>query len=152
MKRFISELFCSLGVTESSNSIASTKEASMRPDDAKIYHDIYITLKDKSDKAVQKQLELGKKYLAHHKGELSFSATVLAHNLERHQQVPYLVNEEDFDVAFHMVFAGKWAHDLYQDSPAHVNDFIPKSKGNWVKIRVFDSADANSPFKVLAQN
>lgn len=154
MKRFIPALFRSLGVTESSNASASTKEESMRPDDEPIYHDIYITLRDKSHKAVQKQLELGKKYLAkaEHPGELSFSATVLAHHLKRHQQVPYLVNEEDFDVAFHLVFAGKWAHDLYQDSDAHVKYFIPLSKGNWVKLRVFDSEDANAPFKVLTQN
>ena len=91
--------------------------------------------------AVQKQVKLGKEYLGVHKhpGELSFSATVLATGLKRHQQVPYLHNETDFDVAFHLVFANARAHNLYQCSYAHVHEFIPRSKSNWQELRVFDS-------------
>jgi len=109
--------------------------------DAPIHHDIYITLKDHSKLAIQKQLKLGKEYLGVHKhpGELSFSATVLATGLKRHQQVPYLHNETDFDVAFHLVFANARAHNIYQCSYAHVHEFIPKSKSNWQELRVFDS-------------
>jgi len=109
--------------------------------DTPIHHDIYITLKDHSKFAVQKQVKLGKEYLGVHKhpGELSFSATVLATGLKRHQQVPYLHNETDFDVAFHLVFANARAHNLYQCSYAHVHEFIPKSKSNWQELRVFDS-------------
>lgn len=106
-----------------------------------IHHDIYITLKDHTKIAVQKQLRLGKEYLGvrQHPGELSFSATVLATGLKRHKQVPYLHNETDFDVAFHLVFANARAHDKYQCSYAHVHEFIPKSKSNWQELRVFDS-------------
>jgi hypothetical protein len=109
--------------------------------DTPIHHDIYITLKDHSKIAVQKQLRLGKEYLGvhQHPGELSFSATVLATGLKRHKQVPYLHNETDFDVAFHLVFANARAHDKYQCSYAHVHEFIPKSKSNWQELRVFDS-------------
>ncbi|RCS24563.1 Dabb family protein [Phyllobacterium salinisoli] len=106
-----------------------------------MHHSIYITLKDKNPAAVEKQLELGKKYLNDHPGELSFFATVVAHDLTRHKQVSYLFNEDDFDVAFHMVFADRQAHDTYQISDAHVNHFIPQSNLNWVKIRVFDSVE-----------
>lgn len=145
MKRFIPALFLSLGVIASSNASASTKEASMTPDDTPedppIHHDIYITLKDRSSGAVQRQLGLGKEYLADHPGELSFSATVLAQNLIRGKQVPYLVNEDDFDVAFHMVFSSRLAHDEYLASDARVKHFIPESNPNWVKVRVFDSVE-----------
>jgi hypothetical protein len=141
MKRFIPTLLLSLGVVESSNASDTTKEKFTAPDEAPIHHDIYITLKDKSPGAVQRQLELGKKYLTNHPGELSFYATVLAHNLTRHKQVSYLTNEDGFDVAFHMVFSSRRAHDEYQVCDAHVNHFIPKSNPNWVKIRVFDSAE-----------
>ncbi|VVE51761.1 hypothetical protein PHO31112_04739 [Pandoraea horticolens] len=106
-----------------------------------IHHSIYITLKDKSPSAIKKQLELGRKYLTKHPGEISFFATVLARNLTRHKQVDYLFNEEDYDVAFIMIFADRHAHDAYQVSDDHVNHFIPKSNLNWQKIRVFDSVE-----------
>lgn len=111
--------------------------------DTPIHHDIYITLKDHSKMAIQKQLRLGKEYLGvnKHPGELSFSATVLATGLKRHKQVPYLHNETDFDVAFHLIFANARAHDKYQCSYAHVHEFIPKSKSNWQELRVFDSVN-----------
>ena len=66
---------------------------------------------------------------------------MLAHNLARHKQVPYLFNDDAFDVAFHIVFSGRKAHDEYQVSDAHVKHFIPESNPNWVKIRVFDSIE-----------
>ena len=123
------------------STIAAHQAASSAAANGHIHHDIFITLKDKSTDAVQRQLELGKKYLANHAGELSFFATALAHNLTRHKQVAYLFNEDDFDVAFHMVFANQEAHDAYQVSDAHVHHFIPQSNPNWVKIRVFDSIE-----------
>ena len=126
-----------------SSTVADTSAMGAPPTsrDTPIHHDIYITLKDHSRMAVQKQLRLGKEYLGvrQHPGELSFSATVLATGLKRHKQVPYLHNETDFDVAFHLVFANARAHDKYQCSYAHVHEFIPKSKSNWQELRVFDS-------------
>ncbi|KXF79423.1 hypothetical protein ATN84_06910 [Paramesorhizobium deserti] len=121
--------------------MAAKKTTSSTHANGHIHHSIYITLKDKSAAAVAKQLELGRKYLTNHPGELSFFATVLAHSLTRHKQVAYLHNEDNFDVAFHMVWADRQAHDEYQMSDAHVNYFIPQSNPNWVKIRVFDSVE-----------
>jgi hypothetical protein len=123
------------------SAVAAHQAASHAAANGHIHHDIFITLKDKSPDAVQRQLELGKKYLANHPGELSFFATALAHNLTRHKQVSYLFNDDGFDVAFHMVFANREAHDAYQVSDAHVKHFIPESNPNWVKIRVFDSVE-----------
>lgn len=119
--------------------LASAETAPASNTHGMINHDIFITLKDASPAAIQKQLELGREYLANHPGEVSFSSTVLAQGLTRHQQVPYLHNDTDFTVAFHMVFANAKAHDAYQISDAHVNHFIPLSNPNWVQIRVFDS-------------
>ena len=117
------------------------QQAKTETGDGRIHHDIFITLRDKSPKAVERQLDLGRKYLTNHPGELSFSSTVLAKNLTRHKQVSYLFNDDEFDVAFHVIFANRRAHDVYQTSDQHVNHFIPESNPNWVKIRVFDSAE-----------
>ena len=125
----------------SASAAAPDQDASIAAANGHIHHDIFITLKDKSPVAIQKQLELGKKYLDNHPGELSFFATALAHNLTRHKQVSYLFNDDGFDVAFHMVFANREAHDAYQVSDAHVHHFIPESNPNWVKIRMFDSIE-----------
>jgi len=125
----------------STDSVAATENTSGAAASERIHHDIFITLKDKSPAAVQRQLELGKKYLTNHAGELSFFATVLAHDLTRHKQVAYLFNDDAFDVAFHMVFSSRQAHDAYQVSDRHVKHFIPESNPNWVKIRVFDSVE-----------
>lgn len=102
-------------------------------------HQIFITLKDKSEKAVQKQLELGNRYLTGHPGELSFEMSVLARGLKRHKQVAYLHNEQNFDVAFSIVWKDAASHDAYQTSDKHVKHFIPLSKSNWIELRVFDT-------------
>lgn len=48
------------------------------------------------------------------------------------------VNVRDFDVALHLVFANKKAHDDYQVSPRHLK-FVDEGKATWEKVRVFDS-------------
>lgn len=107
----------------------------------KVYHEIYITLKDDSEEAIHRQLQLGEKYLTNHPGELKFSAQVMAKDLTRHKQVSYLENET-FTVAFKMVFKDRESHDKYQTSDRHVKHFIPESNKNWVKIKVFDSVES----------
>ena len=52
------------------------------------------------------------------------------------------VNDKEFDVALHVVFKNRAAHDEYQTAPRHVK-FIEESKPNWAKVRVFD-ADVES--------
>ena len=48
------------------------------------------------------------------------------------------VNDRDFDVALHVVFTDRAAHDAYQADDMH-NRFIAEMKPNWAKVRVFDS-------------
>jgi hypothetical protein len=61
-----------------------------------------------------------------------FSAGVISDHFKRD------VNDRDWDVALHLVFANKAAHDKYQDHPEHLK-FIEENKDAWAKVRVFDS-------------
>ena len=97
-----------------------------------IVHDVYFSLKDNSPEAKTKLVAACKKYLTGHPGEVSFSAGTLAAGLDRP------VNDRDFDVALHIVFKDRAAHDQYQDAPRH-KQFIDENKDNWKKVRVFDS-------------
>ena len=95
-------------------------------------HDVYFSLNDASDGAKTALVAACKQYLTGHEGEVSFSAGVLAAELNRP------VNDRDFDVALHIVFASKAAHDKYQDAARH-KQFIEENQKNWKKVRVFDS-------------
>jgi Stress responsive A/B Barrel Domain len=97
-----------------------------------IVHNVYFSLKDNSAAAKEKLVAACKKYLMKHPGELFFAAGTLADELNRP------VNDRDFDVALHIVFQDRKAHDKYQDAPRH-NQFIEENKENWKKVRVFDS-------------
>ncbi len=98
-----------------------------------IGHMVYFQLKDNSPAAKQKLVDACKKYLKDHEGVLYFSAGVLATDFQRD------VNDRDWDVALHLVFRNKAAHDKYQEAPTHLR-FIEENKDNWKKVRVFDSA------------
>jgi Stress responsive A/B Barrel Domain len=95
-------------------------------------HNVFFTLKDRSAAAKQKLVAACKKYLTGHPGTLFFAAGTRAETLNRD------VNDRDFDVALHLVFTNLAAHDAYQDAPRH-EEFIAEQKGNWAKVRVFDS-------------
>jgi hypothetical protein len=73
-----------------------------------------------------------KKYLDGHQGVAYFSVGTRNAELERE------VNDRDYDVALHLVFKNKAAHDRYQDHQRHLA-FIDECKGLWSKVRVFDS-------------
>jgi hypothetical protein len=95
-------------------------------------HDVYFTLKDKSP-AAKHQLVAGcKQFLANHPGTVWFAAGTLVGVHDRD------VNDRGFDVALHMVFKNKAAHDQYQETPRH-HKFIEEFKDNWESVRVFDS-------------
>ncbi len=98
-----------------------------------IAHMVYFSLKDNSPKAKEKLIAACKKYLSKHPGVVFFAAGTLAEEFKRP------VNDRDFDVALHIVFADKKAHDRYQEAPRH-DKFIEENKDNWKKVRVFDSA------------
>jgi hypothetical protein len=95
-------------------------------------HMVYFSLKDNSAAEQKKLVDACKKHLSKHAGEVFFAAGTLAGDLKRE------VNDLDFDVALHMVFLNKAAHDKYQVADRH-EDFIKENKANWKKVRVFDS-------------
>ncbi len=102
------------------------------PGERMLAHDVYFTLKDKSEDAKQRLVAGCMKYLSDHPGTVWFAAGSLA---EEHQRD---VNDRDFDVALHIVFKDKASHDEYQDAPGH-HKFIEEYKANWERVRVFDS-------------
>jgi hypothetical protein len=97
-----------------------------------VAHSVYFSLQDNSEEAKEKLVAAAKKYLCDHPGTVFFAVGVLVPELDRP------VNDRDFDVALHVVFTNKTAHDQYQKAEKHLS-FIAKNKANWKKVRVFDS-------------
>jgi len=99
--------------------------------DAQLAHMVYFTLKDRSPAAIDHLIAACHKYLNDHPGTVYFSVGRLA-DLSRP------VNDRRFDVALHVVFENRQAHDAYQVAPRH-EQFIAEAKPNWAEVRVFDS-------------
>ena len=95
-------------------------------------HDVYFSLKDNSPQTKQKLIAACKKYLTDHPGTVRFAVGPLAEEMKRD------VNDRDFDVALHVLFKNKAAHDQYAKAERHLK-FIEENKDNWKKVRVFDS-------------
>ena len=95
-------------------------------------HNVFFSLKDKSPEAKAKVINSAKTHLTGHAGTVFFAVGDLATELNRP------VNDLDFDVALHIVFADKASHDIYQEAPRH-HLFIDECKEGWAKVRVFDS-------------
>ena len=95
-------------------------------------HNVFFALSDNSPEARATLIEACQKYLSDHPGTVFFAAGGLCEELNRP------VNDHDFDVALHVVFTDKAAHDVYQASEIH-QTFINENKDNWKKVRVFDS-------------
>lgn len=112
--------------------VGSVQADTTEKTEPKLAHDVYFSLKDNSAEAKQKLVAACKKYLTDHPGTISFSVGVLAKDLNRD------VNDRDFDVALHLVFKDKAAHDQYSKADRHMK-FIAENEDNWKKVRVFDS-------------
>jgi hypothetical protein len=97
-----------------------------------IAHNVYFTLRDNSETARQTLLDACRKYLVDHPGVMSFACGVLAADHARP------VNDRDWDVGLHIVFADKASHDQHQASATH-HQFVEESRGNWKQARVFDT-------------
>lgn len=95
-------------------------------------HDVYFSLNDNSAQAKESLVAACKKYLSGHPGTIWFAAGPLAEEMRRD------VNDREFDVALHLVFKNKAAHDQYSRAERHMK-FIEETKANWKKVRVFDS-------------
>lgn len=101
-------------------------------DGPQVAHMVYFKLNESSEAARKKLVAECDKYLSKHDGTVYYSAGALAEDLKRD------VNDRDFDVALHLVFNTKAAHDKYQTSPRHLK-FIAENKQAWAKVRVFDA-------------
>ena len=97
-----------------------------------IAHNVYFTLKDRSDLAKAMLVAACKASLAKHPGVVFFACGMLEDSLSRP------VNDREFDVALHVVFDSIASHDAYQDAPLHLK-FIAENNPNWATVRVFDS-------------
>ncbi len=95
-------------------------------------HNVFFSLHDNSSAAIERLAAACKTYLTGHPGTVFFAAGPLADEFERP------VNDRAFDVALHVVFADRAAHDAYQEAPRHLT-FIAENKPNWKQVRVFDS-------------
>jgi len=95
-------------------------------------HIVYFKLKDNSAAAKDKLIGACHKYLSGHDGTVYFSVGTLVPDLDRE------VNQRDWDVALHVVFKDRAAHDAYQVHPRH-KQFIEENRENWDKVKVYDS-------------
>jgi hypothetical protein len=97
-----------------------------------IGHMVYFKLKDNTPEKRKSLVGACEKYLGDQPGVVFFSAGVIGDGFKRD------VNDRDWDVALHLVFVDKAAHDRYADDKEHLK-FIEENKANWAKVRVFDS-------------
>jgi hypothetical protein len=95
-------------------------------------HDVFFTLNDRSPAQCEALVRDCHEYLKGHDGVVAFSAGTRAAGYERD------VNDIQFHVSLHMIFADQRSHDAYQTAPRHM-EFIARNKANWSKVRVFDS-------------
>jgi len=95
-------------------------------------HIVYFTLKEGSEANIAKLVADCDKYLSGHPGCLYYSAGTLVPDLTRP------VNDREFHVALHVVFASRADHDLYQTAEKHLQ-FIAENKASWERVRVFDA-------------
>jgi hypothetical protein len=99
---------------------------------SQLAHMVFFTLKESNEANRKRVVDACKRYLDEHQGVVYFSVGTLNPELKRE------VNDVEYDVALHLVFKDKAAHDRYQDHPRHLA-FIDECKSLWSKVRVFDS-------------
>lgn len=95
-------------------------------------HMVFFTLADASEANRDTLVAKCHEHLVDHEGVVYFSVGTVAKDLSRE------VNDKSFDVALHVVFADRAAHDTYQTHPRHLL-FIKEAKDLWSKVKVFDS-------------
>ena len=98
----------------------------------RLTHNVFFKLKDASPAKIDELVNACKKYLNVQPGILFFAAGPIDATLTRE------VNDREWHVGLHLVFVDRLAHDLYQEDATH-NKFIAEQRGNWEKVRVFDS-------------
>jgi hypothetical protein len=111
----------------------STSASGAAGKSAPLAHIVFFTLAESNDTNRLKLIDACKKYLAKHEGVVYFGVGVNAREYDR------AVNDRDYDVALHLVFASGKDQDVYQTHPQHLK-FVEECKGLWKQVRVFDSA------------
>ena len=101
-------------------------------DEQNLAHNVFFTLKDASQTAIETMIEDCYSYLKGLPGIIYFSAGRLVSELNSD------VNVTDYHVGLHVVFANKSYHDQYQVAEKH-KIFINHNNSNWEKVRVFDT-------------
>lgn len=104
------------------------KKTSRRP----LAHMVFFEVKDHDREATEKLVAACHQHLVNHEGTIYFSVGTRAQEMERD------VNDTKYDVALHLVFESKAAHDKYADHPRHLK-FIRENSSLWSGVRVFDS-------------
>jgi hypothetical protein len=133
MRFLIAVLVVSLaGLTAAADDKAVKQQKKKAAAEPQVWHMVYFKLKVDSAEARKKLVEACKKLLSDHEGTVHFSAGTRGAKFDRD------VNDKDWDVALHLVFANQAAHDKYQDHPRH-KQFIDENKDAWAKVRVFDA-------------
>lgn len=95
-------------------------------------HMVYFSLAEPSEATAQQLVAGCKEYLKGHEGTVYFSVGTRGKEFARD------VNDQAYDVALHLVFRDKAAHDAYQTNPRHLK-FIEECSSLWSGVRVFDS-------------
>jgi hypothetical protein len=95
-------------------------------------HIVFFSLNDRSHEACQKLVDSCHEFLTGHPGTVHVSVGLREPKYDRS------VNDDQFDVALHLVFENQAAHDAYQISERH-QKFIAENKASWKQVRVFDS-------------
>lgn len=122
-RSLIFALSACMGLASQANAVA---------EDAPLAHMVFFTLKDRTPANRDALLAGCKKYLGGHEGTVHFSVGTRGTEFDRD------VNATDYDVALHLIFESKAAHDAYQVHPRH-QKFIDENQRLWGKVRVYDS-------------
>lgn len=102
-----------------------------------LVHNVFFSLQDNSEAAKTALVNACHKYLRDHPGVVFYAAGTVS-------DVDRPVSDRDYDVALHVVFTDRAAHDVYQQAPPHLQ-FIAENKANWKQVRVFDSYATSGP-------
>ena len=98
----------------------------------KFAHTVFFTLAESTPENRRALVAACDTHLDDHPGTLFYAAGARIDEMQRD------VNDREFDVSLHLVFASRADHDAYQQAPRH-DQFIAENKESWRKVRVFDS-------------
>ena len=98
----------------------------------RLAHMVFFSLKEPSAENQNRLIASCRKYIAHQQGLLHFSVGLRGREFQRP------VNDQEYDVGLHLVFASAQEHDRYQEDPDHLQ-FIAENKDTWASVRICDT-------------